>query len=273
MEFVYLLVSLFIISAIGLGLFYLVAVLAKRIKKDARALVIKKSICNSDENCSICGGNCDKFILEVLNGEKSLDICPKISSEDKDEIKEVLNIVPQVSGNKIAHVFCKGGARAINQYGYVGPKSCDYSNKLYDGLKVCQFGCQGCMDCKAVCPTGAIEKNKFGVAEINRSLCIGCGECVNACPDKLIKLIDIDQKVVISCKHAELIGEKQNVSEFCGVGCTKCGKCVSICPTGALYMESGNLKFDNKKCDKCTKCVNVCPNSTISSIVEDFLKF
>lgn len=272
MEIVYLLVALVGVSVFGLAIYYLIAYATKRIKKDAKASVIKKSICNKDADCSICGGNCDKFIEQVLNGETTLETCPKISSEDREELKEVLNITPKSSGDKVAHVFCKGGARAVNQYGYVGPMSCDYSNKLYDGLKVCQFGCQGCMDCAKVCPTGAIEKNNVGVAEVNRSLCVGCGECEKACPDGLIKLINLNQKIAVSCKQSQ-VQENQDVSQICGVGCTKCGECVKICPTGAIYAESGKIKFDDTKCIKCTKCVNVCPNSTISCITGDFLKF
>lgn len=273
MEIVYLLVALVGAGAVGLVLYFIVAMVTKRINKDNNATIVKKAICNSNQNCSICNGNCDKFVEEVLANKKSVDDCPKISSEDKAEIKELLGIESKVSNSEVAHVFCKGGARAVNQYGYVGPTSCDYSNKLYDGLNVCQFGCQGCMDCAKVCPTKAIYKNKVGVAEVDRSLCVGCGECVKACPDKLIKLIGLDQEVALTCKQAENKSTGKEVSEFCGVGCTKCEACVKICPTGAMYKENGLIKFNRALCINCTKCVNVCPYSTISSIKIDFLKF
>ena len=273
MEIVYLLVALGVTALVGIAVYLALAVLAKRVKKDAKLNLIKRAICNNDENCACCNGNCEKFAEGVVAGSKLLDECPKISSEDRQELKELLSIKPNIEGRRVAHVMCKGGARAIDQFGYVGAKSCAYSNQLFDGLKKCEFGCQGCMDCAKVCPTGAIKRNKAGVAEINRSLCIGCGECEKACPDNLIELIDIDQEVVLACKQAKNMKSKDEVHEFCGVGCTKCEACVKACPTGALRIENDIIKFDKSLCTNCTKCVNVCPNSTITNINSDFLNF
>jgi len=270
MEIVYLLAILFCIAVVGFLVYFAIVLSMKRVKKKANALLIRKAICNKDTECSCCGGNCDKFVDEVLADVSTLDACPKISSQDKLELKELLDIKPVIGAKKVAHVFCHGGARAVNQYGYVGPKACDYSNKMYDGLKVCKFGCQGCMDCAKVCPTGAIRKNSVGVAEIDRSLCIACGECVKRCPDNLIKLIDIDQEVVLSCKQAQNQNSGKEVNEFCGVGCTKCDECIKVCPTNALYKENGLIKFNKNLCTNCAKCVNICPNSTITHIKTDF---
>lgn len=273
MEIVYLLVVLSLTMFVGLGVYLPILLISNKNKKNSKRKLIKKAICNKDENCSCCNGNCDKFIDGVLDGSKILDECPKITNEDKQEIKELLELEPKTSGNLVALVFCKGGARAVDQYGYVGPKKCEYSNKMFDGLKVCKFGCQGCMDCAKVCPTGAIKKNSAGVAEVERSLCIGCGECVKHCPDGLIGMVNLNQEIAITCRQASnpLIGGE--VSEFCSVGCTKCEKCVKICPTKALYKDNGIIKFNKALCTKCGKCVNVCPNSTITNINKDFLNF
>lgn len=273
MEIVYLLVAFVITAVIGILVYLGVAYITRRIKKDVKKDLIKRAICNRDEACDCCSANCDKFIEEVIAGVKSLEECPKISSEDKDELKQLLAIKPEIKGEKVAHVMCKGGARSVDQFGYVGARSCAYSNQMFEGLKKCQFGCQGCMDCAKVCPTGAIKKNKAGVAEIDRSLCIACGECVKACPDKLIELIDINEEVVLSCMQARNPKTGEEVHKFCSVGCTKCGECVKVCPTGALKEENGTIKFNKEKCIKCAKCVNACPNSTITNINSDFFNF
>lgn len=44
--------------------------------------------------------------------------------------------------------------------------------------------CMHCDDpsCVRACPTGATWKNKDGAVEIDRSRCIGCGSCIEACP-------------------------------------------------------------------------------------------
>jgi len=44
--------------------------------------------------------------------------------------------------------------------------------------------CMHCDDpsCVRACPTGATWKGKDGAVEIDRSRCIGCGSCIDACP-------------------------------------------------------------------------------------------
>ena len=108
---------------------------------------------------------------------------------------------------------------------------------------------------------------------MDRSLCICFAECVKNCPDKLIKMIDISQEVVLYCRQAEHQETGREVGEFCGVGCIKCGACTRTCPTGAMYEQNGLVKFNKNLCTNCGKCVNVCPNSTIVKIRSDFLNF
>ncbi|CAL6041376.1 4Fe-4S_ferredoxin [Hexamita inflata] len=52
------------------------------------------------------------------------------------------------------------------------------------------------------------------VIQINTELCIGCGACVDECPENALKVIDGKCKLVASC--------------------AKNGNCVSVCPVGAL---------------------------------------
>ena len=268
------LLGVLLLSLAAMLVVYLVIVIAcKKIKKDVKKEAILKCIKNKDEGCNSCNGNCEKFADALLAGEKTVEDCPKISKTTKEELKKLLGIKPTSSSSKVAVVCCKGGSRAKDQYSYVGVDNCSYSNKLFDGIKVCSMGCQGCMDCATVCPMGAIYKNELtGVAEVNRSLCIGCGECVKKCPDGIIKLINLDQDVIPACMQCLKQGNTSSVKEFCLVGCTKCGECTKACPTGAIYIENEILKFDNSKCIKCDRCVYTCPNSTISRLVIDFEK-
>ena len=257
----------------ALLLIYMLIVFAtKKIQKDIKKESILKCIKNNDEGCSNCSGNCEKFAEQLLSGEKTVEDCPKMSKTTKEEVKNLLGIQLSPTADKVAHVFCKGGARAKDQYKYVGVETCSYSNKLFDGLKVCSMGCQGCMDCAKVCPTGAIFKNKNGVAEVNRALCIGCGECEKKCPDTIIKMVDVGSDVFVSCKQCENQEIKNEVKEFCIVGCTKCEECIKACPTGAFKMENGVLKHDKTKCISCYRCVYACPNNSISRVVTDFGK-
>ncbi len=89
--------------------------------------------------------------------------------------------------------------------------------------------CMHCTDasCAIVCPTGAILKTDEGFVHIDQEWCIGCGNCVQACP------FDIPHK-----------DHKHTGTAMKCTGCTSTGlnrqdagmapACVTTCPTGAL---------------------------------------
>ena len=48
--------------------------------------------------------------------------------------------------------------------------------------KVDQSVCLGCGACTGVCPSGAINLNGEGKAEVTEDVCVDCGACVGTCP-------------------------------------------------------------------------------------------
>lgn len=48
--------------------------------------------------------------------------------------------------------------------------------------------CIGCMACKRVCPTHAINGEKKEVHQINQEICIKCGACMEKCQFDAIHL-------------------------------------------------------------------------------------
>ena len=56
-------------------------------------------------------------------------------------------------------------------------------------------------------------------------------------------------------------GEKVNFA----VSCRHCEEplCVKSCITGALHVENGVIKTDDKKCVSCYTCILVCPYGCI----------
>jgi Fe-S-cluster-containing hydrogenase component 2 len=71
-----------------------------------------------------------------------------------------------------------------------------------------------------VCPTQAISRKNEGVNQIHKERCVGCGECVSACPYGAIS-IPLGEKVPISC-------------DLCGGE----PQCVKYCPRGVLIYSS-----------------------------------
>jgi len=76
--------------------------------------------------------------------------------------------------------------------------------------------------CVSVCPTQAISIHA-GVVLIDEALCVGCGDCVSACP------FNAGGRVIfVPAAHAHAIK------------CDLCGgepQCVQVCPTQALTLE------------------------------------
>jgi formate dehydrogenase beta subunit len=87
-------------------------------------------------------------------------------------------------------------------------------------------GCMHCTDaaCMKVCPSGALYRTDFGTVGVNSQLCIGCKECVSACPfdiprydgktDKIYKCDLCESRLAAGTPPA----------------------CVLSCPTGALQI-------------------------------------
>lgn len=75
--------------------------------------------------------------------------------------------------------------------------------------------------CAEVCPTSALEKNsENGLVDFNKSRCIGCKQCIIACPWGSIKL-NFRGKEVIKCDN-----------------CGGDPVCVKVCLPGALRYEA-----------------------------------
>ena len=75
-----------------------------------------------------------------------------------------------------------------------------------------------CMD---ACPTGAILMDEAtGATVVDEALCIGCGECIEACGDSFAPprlRLDAERQVVLKCDLCD--GDPQ---------------CVRFCPIGAI---------------------------------------
>lgn len=56
------------------------------------------------------------------------------------------------------------------------------------------------------------------VLQISEELCIGCGNCEQVCPHRILQILD---------------GKAQIVK----TGCMECGACVINCPTDAVYVN------------------------------------
>ncbi len=80
--------------------------------------------------------------------------------------------------------------------------------------------CNQCKNayCMNVCPAKAYERDDLGFVVLNEQKCVGCGICVEYCPEKVI-YVSRDTKKAVKCDM-----------------CHGDPACVKACPTGALEL-------------------------------------
>jgi Fe-S-cluster-containing hydrogenase component 2 len=82
------------------------------------------------------------------------------------------------------------------------------------------LACRQCSraPCAQACPTEAIRRES-GIVVVSEDKCIGCGECVQACPYGSMKIHPARQ---------------------IAIKCDLCGQCVKYCPPNALKIVDIN---------------------------------
>lgn len=91
----------------------------------------------------------------------------------------------------------------------------------YEGNIVADY-CRGCLDppCAASCPTSALTPRPGGGVKYSSTPCDSCGNCLEACPVKVITVSKKTGKPII---------------------CVQCGICTQFCPHGCLEMRRREL--------------------------------
>ncbi len=85
--------------------------------------------------------------------------------------------------------------------------------------------CHHCPDapCKKACPEDAISRDESGIVLIDRQRCIGCKECLEACPFGAMQFDD-ESELAVKCDLCiERLKENRPPA------------CSSVCPTGCIF--------------------------------------
>ncbi len=233
---IYTIISLCAIGIASAVILYFVAQKFK-VEEDPRIDTVESILPGA--NCGGCGKPGCRGFAEATVKATSLDglFCPVGGAETMTKVAAALGMEVTAQTPQIAVVRCNGTCdhrQRTSQYD--GYKSCAIEHSLYRGESDCTFGCLGCGDCVKACPRNIIELRNKGVK---------------------------DRRVFVCCVNKD----KGNIArKACTAACIGCGKCVKECPFEAITLENNLAYIDFRKCRLCRKCVSVCPTHAIHEV-------
>ena len=258
------LIATLVVFAISLVLGVLLALFIRffGIEDDEKVKNIKCALPGA--NCGACGyKGCADYAEALAAGKAEPSLCVPGGESTATALGDILGVNVEAAGKKVAVVHCNGVASATSKKAeYHGISSCKACSMLYGGDGACAYGCLGCGDCAAVCPTNAICLDD-GIARINKELCTGCGACAKACPKGIISAVPADATTVVACSNKD---KGADARRACKVACIACRKCEKTCPFGAVSVKDNCATIDYSKCTGCGACAECCPTGAIKQI-------
>jgi len=213
-------------------------------------------------NCGVCGfAGCDGYAAALMGGAGT-NLCLPGGSAISVKISEMMGVGHEDVVSMIAVVHCRGEcAVRRDKMEYAGIKTCTAAKQLFSGPRACIYGCIGYGDCVSACPNGAIRIVN-GIVKTDASACFGCGLCEKTCPNMVITVQGASARTLVTCSNLE---KGAQVRKLCELGCIACRKCERECPTGAIAVAENLAVIDYCICDGCGHCVEICPVGCLQS--------
>jgi len=212
-------------------------------------------------NCGACGfAGCRAFSEKLILGEAGVGGCVAGGAKVGEAIAAIMGVQAAAFDRKVATVHC--GAKIDQRKPkahYTGIGTCFAVNMVDGGGLACSYGCLGDGDCQVVCLFDAIRMED-GLPVIDPEKCTACGNCVTACPRKIISIRPQDCPVVVACSSRDAGAV---VRKICPVGCIGCKICVKQVPE--VFAVSDNLAVVDytKTGVSCDAAIEKCPTKCI----------
>lgn len=243
-----------IVVITGLGSFIgvLLAIADKKLAVETNPLIDEVIGVLPMGNCANCGyAGCSQYAEAVVeNPDVRPDLCTPGGNETAARVAKMTNKKAAEIKPVKAVAQCGGcpDSGCSTMFVYSGLKDCNAAAQLFDGEKVCEFGCLGFGNCERACPYGAITMSKSGLPEIVADRCIGCGICAKECPRNVITLVPTNAMSIVMCKNQ---AKGAQTRKACNVGCIACRQCQKACVHGAITIENNLCVIDYDKCQSC----------------------
>ena len=228
---------------------------------DEKILLIRESLPGA--NCGGCGyPGCDAFAEAVASGEANPSGCTAGGKETADKVCAIMGVSANAV-ETIAVLACQGSKdHAKSKGNYTGVETCRSALLSTNGVKACEWACQGFGDCVRVCLFDAIHMEDDGLPHVDEAKCTGCGMCIVECPQNLLVHFNkTDKGAFARCNNRNKTIPQ--ILKNCTVGCFKCGKCVRACKYDAIHLVDGIPVVDYEKCTSCNDCVVACPTNVL----------
>ena len=160
--------------------------------------------------------------------------------------KEINGLPPVIMGDDVQYDASRGvSGSTYNVIKVYKNGTSEAKDREIDGFSFAKKSCMHCVDpaCVSGCPVSALTKNPVsGIVQYNADTCIGCRNCMVACPFSIPQYEYHDAKGQIQkCLFCNQVGVER-ISQGLLPGCA------DVCPTGAtLFGTRKELLAEAKK--------------------------
>lgn len=158
----YILLAIFSLTALGLGLGFMLGAAARYFKVEGDPLADEIEALLPGSQCGQCGyPGCRPAAEALVAGQASATLCPPGGKALAEQLAVKLNLDLEMGDVEDAEPLL---------------------------ARVDESTCIGCTRCFKVCPTDAIVGAPRQIHAIVADACTGCGKCVAVCPTECLQL-------------------------------------------------------------------------------------